>query len=739
MSLDFLTVASLVSIVLHLVMLVLAFVRRGWHSRMARLWAVLMLVNLARVGGGMMLRGPWQGRFIEPFAVNWEEYGLFAAALLLLWLAALQYHMLPNQRQMLLFGAVLWPAGLLANFLPGASAGWIPLGRRLFDLRAVIFWFNLGGWVVFSVMTAQLLLRNYRQARFPTLRYRIFLWLYGFGIVFLGGLLRVLVPGAWYGLLVEALGMTLVFLAVAWPRLPQMGRLVRNVLNEGIWLGMQLVAYAGVYLLIVSLLGEYRYLAAAIMALAVMLVLNPVMRTVQGRVERWLFGEEQDVTEIVRQFGQSVSNVLDVDLLSKVLVELTAQVFDASRALIFLVELEVSPEGERTYHIRPGGRERNAAYVGRLPVDSPLASVWARERRAVIAAELEMLPRYYGVRESTRAWISRLGMDVFIPVHARDEWIGLIALGPKRSGASYYAEDIDLLHMLADQTAVVLQNARLVESLLRINSEFRNAYAAMEEAHERLTRIDRTKSDFISVTSHELRTPLTVLSGYVQMLQDEPELQQREEFRRLIQGIAEGAERLHEIVESMLDVTAIDLREFQVTRQIIKLEDVLRRVCRYHAPVFRERKQQLEFDPVIAELPPVLGDPEALRKAFYQLVNNAVKYTPDGGTITITGREIPAGDAAFPQGGVEILVRDTGIGIDPRYHELIFEKFYQIGDVELHSSGKTKFKGGGPGLGLAIVRGVVEAHGGKVWVESPGHDEETLPGSTFHVVLPRSE
>ena len=85
---------------------------------------------------------------------------------------------------------------------------------------------------------------------------------------------------------------------------------------------------------------------------------------------------------------------------------------------------------------------------------------------------------------------------------------------------------------------------------------------------------------------------------------------------------------------------------------------------------------------------------------------------------------------------VEIAVKDWGIGLDAEHHELIFEKFYQVGDVALHSSGKTTFKGGGPGLGLALVRGVTQAHGGKVWVESAGHDEVNLTGSTFYLRLP---
>src|SRR6185436_15607564 len=118
---------------------------------------------------------------------------------------------------------------------------------------------------------------------------------------------------------------------------------------------------------------------------------------------------------------------------------------------------------------------------------------------------------------------------------------------------------------------------------------------------------------------------------------------------------------------------------------------------------------------------------------LYQLVVNAIKYTPNGGKVTISTRPgLMDGDVP----GVETAVRDTGIGLDHEHHDLVFEKFYQVGSVAIHSSGKTTFKGGGPGLGLAIVRGVARAHGGKVWVESAGHDEVQLLGTTFYLQLP---
>lgn len=121
-------------------------------------------------------------------------------------------------------------------------------------------------------------------------------------------------------------------------------------------------------------------------------------------------------------------------------------------------------------------------------------------------------------------------------------------------------------------------------------------------------------------------------------------------------------------------------------------------------------------------------DAARIMQAIRNILNNAVKYTPDGGKITIDGRILP--------GLIEIIISDTGIGISTENQAIIFDKFGQLGSIELHSSGKTKFKGGGPGLGLPIARGILEAHGGSIWVESDRYDEQNCPGTTFHVLIP---
>jgi signal transduction histidine kinase len=124
----------------------------------------------------------------------------------------------------------------------------------------------------------------------------------------------------------------------------------------------------------------------------------------------------------------------------------------------------------------------------------------------------------------------------------------------------------------------------------------------------------------------------------------------------------------------------------------------------------------------------IIADPQRMLQVLRHVILNAIKFTPDGGRIDVTSQRRP--------GFVEVRVSDSGIGIAPENQQRVFEKFGSVSDVSLHSTSKTKFKGGGAGLGLSIVKGVIEAHGGAVWCESPGYDERNCPGSTFHLMIP---
>jgi signal transduction histidine kinase len=250
----------------------------------------------------------------------------------------------------------------------------------------------------------------------------------------------------------------------------------------------------------------------------------------------------------------------------------------------------------------------------------------------------------------------------------------------------------------------------------------------MEKVQKQMARVDKSKSAFISVAAHELKTPITLIEGYSAMIQDLIRENKGDSLEPLMSGMSTGIIRLRGIVDDMIDVSMIDNDLLRLNFQPMQITTMMDALSYEFEAAFRDRKLTLERKDFEGNRQWIYADSVRLSQAFRNLINNAIKYTPDGGTITIDGKTL--------SGFIDVMVTDTGIGISPENQAVIFEKFGQLGRVELHSSGKTKFKGGGPGLGLPIARGILEAHGGSLWVDSPGHDEKACPGSTFHVLIP---
>jgi signal transduction histidine kinase len=250
----------------------------------------------------------------------------------------------------------------------------------------------------------------------------------------------------------------------------------------------------------------------------------------------------------------------------------------------------------------------------------------------------------------------------------------------------------------------------------------------MAKVQKQMQRVDKSKSAFISVAAHELKTPLTLIEGYTSMMEDLMRENRGVSLESLLAGIGTGIERLRTIVDDMIDVSMIDNNLLQLNYQPIQVSQMIEALSIEFKTIVRNRKLKMDIQNHEGSKQWIYIDSVRILQALRNVINNAIKYTPDGGTITINGRKLP--------GFIEVIISDTGIGISLENQAVIFEKFGQLGRVELHSSGKTKFKGGGPGLGLPIARGILEAHGGSIWVESKGYDEIRCPGSTFHILLP---
>ena len=366
-----------------------------------------------------------------------------------------------------------------------------------------------------------------------------------------------------------------------------------------------------------------------------------------------------------------------------------------------------------------------------VPTSSPLLVSMSETRTPLSQYDLDLLPRFRRVPEEQRRWFANLGAEVYVPVFAQDRLLGILALGAKLSGNPYTSTDVALLRTLAGQTAVALENARLVDDLQQLNAEITQLNHELTKTNERLAILDRTKSDFISISSHELKTPLTQIKGYADILLEvsQGEVNVQEAVQQMADGIVRGVRRLHSVVDAMLDVSLIEAQAFAVHPSLVSLRYVIEQVIDSLGLAFQERGQTVKMAG-LADLPHIMADNTRLYQALRNILINAIKFTPDGGEIHVQTRLLDEGTA------VEIAIADSGIGIDSEHHELIFEKFYRVSEVNLHSTGKIKFKGAGPGLGLPIAKGIIEAHGGRIWVESSGYDEDKLPGSTFYIVLP---
>jgi signal transduction histidine kinase len=314
----------------------------------------------------------------------------------------------------------------------------------------------------------------------------------------------------------------------------------------------------------------------------------------------------------------------------------------------------------------------------------------------------------------------------------------------------YLAKPIDV-DALPDQITEFLRGRRervdmaaerdyLREYSERLVDKLEEKVAELTVANEKLQRSDELKSRFISIAAHELRTPITIIRGYMDILMEPAQPYADPNIIAMLQGISGGVRRLHEIVQDMLDVTRIEAGTLDLQIAPVRLTEIAEKAVSLHRPNAERREQTLTLEP-LDHLPIIWGDGGRILQILNQIIGNAVKYTPNGGSIIVGGRVLgqEAGAAAEPAAEasyVELSVTDTGVGIDPAEQEHIFEPFYEVRDPRYHSTSKTDFMGGGAGLGLSIARGVAEAHGGWIWMESEGHDPDRCPGSCFHVVLP---
>lgn len=634
----------------------------------------------------------------------------------------------------------VWAIGLaliLTNALNLPDTLWTNGELVLYRSRLGPAWVMLG-WLILSIIMILNLSSAQRQSRQPLLRSRLGYWWAPVIFTLLSDILlfsSVLIMGQPVRLFV-AIGMAYV---VGTHYVPDLKNITRRVLiYVASTIGIVGFYVAG-FLIIQALFGgnpSYSPLiAGAVVAFFIALIFSPLTDLVSLAINTWMKGDQYDASLTIHQYSESISNILDMDRLASIAIGIMLEAMQIDRGFLFLVDAERQTDGRKIYKIRSARSPEERQMVAvELDEDGVIASYFIRDQKPILQYDLDLLPAFRAASPLEKNWFNELRSEVYIPIFAKKQWIGLLAFGSKLSGNRYTREDLSVLSAHANQTAVALENARLVDNLMRLNQELRQARRTLEKNNQELQRIDQAKSDFISIASHELRTPLTVIKGYTEMLMDDPKIEKGQ--KSMMKGIHDGTLRLHEVMDSMFDIAQIDARSLKPHLQPVDVGQLIHQVCLEHVKTVKEREQILNIK--VSSIPLVKADAHLLEKLFHHLIRNAIKFTPNNGWITISGKHIPA-IINLPNGGVELIVSDTGVGVDPNLREVIFSKFYQPGELGKHSTSKSRFKGGGAGLGLALSKGIVEAHGGRIWVESPGYDEVNFPGSQFHIILPLSK
>ena len=275
------------------------------------------------------------------------------------------------------------------------------------------------------------------------------------------------------------------------------------------------------------------------------------------------------------------------------------------------------------------------------------------------------------------------------------------------------------IYPLKDSDGYIRKAVLLMEDitdLTRLEEELRDSYTKLENAYAELKEEDEVKSDFIQTASHELRTPLTVMNSYIEMFEDGLLGNLTENQLEKLQIIHSQTDTMIRLVEDMLDTSRLESRKFKIKRSDLHVDNIARNaideISRLAA--LKEHNISLEME----KKPPVIrGDRQRIKQVFGNLLTNAIKYTPNKGTITVQLKN--------RENDILVAIVDTGVGIANKDLDKIFEKFY-IGE------GRTLTGDAGRmGLGLSIAKGIVEAHGGKIWAVS-----EPRRGSTFYFTLP---
>jgi signal transduction histidine kinase/predicted metal-dependent HD superfamily phosphohydrolase len=396
------------------------------------------------------------------------------------------------------------------------------------------------------------------------------------------------------------------------------------------------------------------------------------------------------------------NNTLDVRKVVQVTFEHAVKMVNAEGATIFLKERQ---SDELIFWAIMG--EMSAKLEGkRMPATKGIVGWVVKNQKSIIAPDTSKDSRFYSVIDSETSFITTGLLCVPLTVRGSVK-LGALQIINKNDGTRFTEEDLLFTEQLANQMALAIDNIQLHDQLVL--------------RHKQLEAIGKKKSEMLRVLAHELKTPLSIIQSAAEIIasgiiNDEASL------ARIHFSLTRGVDRISKVSQQLNNVAYLG-EKMPLEYQNVRISDILKTMASQFASIAQQRHLDLEHI-ISPKNDTVQCDQTLIEMVLYNLISNAIRFTPDGGKIVI--------ESNVTSGMVMISVRDNGIGIEESQIAAIFDKFYEVGDAMNHSSGDFEFKSGGLGLGLASVQAILEAHNASIQVYSrPGEGSRF----TFHLPL----
>jgi signal transduction histidine kinase len=627
---------------------------------------------------------------------------------------------------------------VLQSFSPLFVTDVVPkFSMRYWGNPGILYHFYLIYFFGFFLYSSYLLMRSYPKttgARHAQIR----LILSGMILAFLGGSTNYLL---WYDINFPPYGNILVgsyivltAYAIIRHRLMDIKLLARKSSVYFLSIVTTIIIAVGVKFLLNFLFPHWGLTADLASLILAVFIYNPTRNYYYRQANKYFFTSLYDAKEVIAKLSDSLHSTLSADKIYESIYEVLDGALHLERFGVvsfdeknkrYVVEYnEGFPIGNRKVFRGNKILDNDFVFRGRIMIVEELREKYpSRDRRF-----REIFNLFDGLK-----------VEILVPLKVKNKLSGILVLGSKEAGDIYNEEDLKVLGIVASQAALALENASLYEDTkdfnIKLKKEVNRATTELLLANEELKKLDAAKSEFLNIASHQLRTPVSVIRGVASMLvAGDMEKLPLEEKKKFYNSILAKSNKLEVIIHDILNATSLSAKKFSVMdkdAEMIDLAKLIKDVLRDFEMEIGERELEVTFEQG-KKVPQISGQKEYLKEAFANLLTNAIKYTPTSkktndirdtregkGFLKIRIKSDPA-----EKNKVLVIFEDNGIGISQEDAPKLFKRFSRA------QNAKNMYTDG-TGIGLFVVKEIVEGHNGKVWFES-----ELGKGTTFFVSLP---